>query len=309
MTDVEAAKSGFDNLVNRISQKNERKLFFAWLREEYLPALECPKEYDEKIESRVHLQRIAGELRDLVPLEAVLETEKIIPPTVGEDAGLDTTNTVHLDAFLYEADDEERFVNEGRIPKSRCRDCGSKNIEDFVTLSHSCSHTRLELIFRGMCPSLKEKTVVDLGSRIGAVLYGAFYHSEASRIVGVELNAQFCDIANRIVKKHLLNKRIEIVNDDVLNVPNVIKSANVLVMNNVFEWFNSLQDQIKLWRYLKDVVSPGTLLVTVPSLENSLEHLQTGISLEEWVEEEPWADPDIPVEEADEGEVFFYRVR
>ena len=26
-----------------------------------------------------------------------------------QDAGLDTTNTVHLDAFLYEADDEERF--------------------------------------------------------------------------------------------------------------------------------------------------------------------------------------------------------
>ena len=42
---------------------------------------------------------------------------------------------------------------------------------------------------------------------ISSVLYGAFYHSEASRIVGVELNAQFCDIANRIVKKHLLNKR------------------------------------------------------------------------------------------------------
>ena len=27
-------------------------------REEYLPAIECPKEYDEKIESRVHLQVI-----------------------------------------------------------------------------------------------------------------------------------------------------------------------------------------------------------------------------------------------------------
>ena len=41
----------------------------------------------------------------------------------------------------------------------------------------------------------------------------------------------------------MLLARIEIVNDDVLNVPNIIKSANVLVMNNVFEWFNSLQDQ------------------------------------------------------------------
>jgi len=306
--DLETTKSGFDNLVNRI-QASDKDLFLNWLREEYLPATgEPPPDYDKIMEARRDLKKISGELKSLVPFEAVLESEKILPPSVGEDTHLNTSNTFNLDAFLYDEEDEQVLVDKGLLPKSRCRDCGSKNIEDIVTLSHSCSHTRLECIFRAMCPSLNGKTVVDVGSRLGAVLYGAFYHSTASKIVGVELNSQFCDLATRITQKYQLHKRIEIINDDVLNVPNILKSADVIVLNNVFEWFKSLPDQIVLWRYLKEVIPSGALIVSIPSLEKSLEHLHTEICVEEWVEEETWADPDYTVDENDADEIFIYRV-
>lgn len=41
-----------------------------------------------------------------------------------------------------------------------------------VYLSHSMSHDGLLFIFKVLLPTLKNKTVLDIGSRLGAVLYG-----------------------------------------------------------------------------------------------------------------------------------------
>merc|ERR1712098_776046 len=205
--------------------------------------------------------------------------------------GLNEENTVHLDAFLYGPEEEDNLVSEGKLPKGICSDCGSMNTEEITILTHSCSHDRLEYMFRCLLPSLKGKTVLDVGSRLGAVLFGAFYHSSAVKIIGVEMNGDLCQTSERIIKKYQLGKRIEIVNENILDVPKLLKSADVIVLNNVFEWFQSLEEQIKIWRYLKETMNPGTLLVTIPALDASLEHLDTGICLEDWVSEEEPADP------------------
>jgi len=166
-----------------------------------------------------------------------------------------------------------------------------------------------------LLPSLANKSVLDVGSRLGAVLYGAYYHSEASSITGVELNPDLCAIAERTVKKHCLDKRIEVKNADILTVPNTVKAADVIILNNVFEWFMEEEDQIKAWRYLKETITPGTLLVTIPSLETSLAELPTGIELEEWVSEEEGENPDyasrflLYQENASQAtEIFLYKV-
>jgi len=305
---MDIVKTEFDKLVSRITGA-ERKIFFDWLREDYLPAAEG-KPWDESvIQARISLRKLADEMRGAVPLAAVLESETILPPTVGEDAGLDLKNTVHLDSFLYDAQEEERLLADGTIPKSICRDCGSKNTEEITIITHSCSHEKIEFIFRGLLPPLKDKTVLDVGSRLGAVLYGGFHHSSAARLVGVELNSELCDIANKTIKKHCLDKRIEILNEDILNVPKIVKSADVIVLNNVFEWFLDVEQQVKVWRYLKEIITPGTLLVTVPSLETSLENINTGISLDEWVDDEEGANPDFCTDEEVTAEIFLYRVK
>jgi hypothetical protein len=42
--------------------------------------------------------------------------------------------------------------------------------------------------------SLKGKTVCDVGSRLGPVLYAGHLLSDAKRLVGVERNAWFCQL-------------------------------------------------------------------------------------------------------------------
>ena len=56
--------------------------------------------------------------------------------------------------------------------RSFCRDCGSRKIDEIEFVTHSCSREQLEFIFRSLLPSLRGKTVLDVGSRFGAVLYG-----------------------------------------------------------------------------------------------------------------------------------------
>ena len=62
-------------------------------------------------------------------------------------------------------------------------------------------------IFRDLLPPLDGKTLLDVGSRLGAVLYGAHVYSSAERIVGVEMNAEFAKISERTVTKYGMKVR------------------------------------------------------------------------------------------------------
>ncbi|GFG34682.1 hypothetical protein Cfor_10909 [Coptotermes formosanus] len=151
---------------------------------------------------------------------------------------------------------------------------------------------RLLFIFKSMLPPLRNKIVLDIGSRLGAVLYGAYVYTKASKIVGVEMNAELCNIQNKLIKKYNFQDRIEIIEANVADRPDVILSADVIIMNNVFEFFMEPEEQVTVWRFLRQTVKPGTLLVTVPPLEETFSQLQTGIVLSEWVQELPPFNPD-----------------
>jgi hypothetical protein len=73
--------------------------------------------------------------------------------------------------------------------------------------------------------------------------------------------------------------RIEIVEANIADRPDVVVSADIIIMNNVFEFFLEPEEQISIWRFLRKTIKPRTLLITVPSLEETFSHLQVSINV------------------------------
>jgi hypothetical protein len=74
--------------------------------------------------------------------------------------------------------------------------------------------------------------------------------------------------------------RIEIIQANIADRPDVVISADVIIMNNVFEFFLEPDEQISVWSFLRQTIKPGTLLVTVPPLEETFSHLQVCINVQ-----------------------------
>jgi len=290
MLDFEESKSMFMELTQNIGKDVDRYKFFTWLRDEVMPEFESPgatghhqRSVDGVLDGTEMLDTIAADIRGQIPQEAVFQSENIVFPSVGEDACLNTNNTVHVDAFLYDEAAEEALIEEGKLSRSYCRDCGSRNTDDLTFITHSCSKQRLDYIFTGLLPPLEGKTLIDVGSRVGAVLYGAYYYSGAAKILGLEINPDMCHLQRMVVDKYKLGDRISIMEGDMCSMETVIRTGDVVVLNNVFDWFMSPELQVSMWRFLRSALTPGTLLVTIPSLHSSLQHLNTDINLSTWV--------------------------
>jgi chemotaxis methyl-accepting protein methylase len=73
--------------------------------------------------------------------------------------------------------------------------------------------------------------------------------------------------------------RIEVVEANIAHRPDIILAADVIIMNNVFEFFMEPEQQISVWRFLRQTIKSGTLLVTVPPLEETFSCLQISINL------------------------------
>jgi len=73
--------------------------------------------------------------------------------------------------------------------------------------------------------------------------------------------------------------RIEIIEANIADRPDVVVSADVIILNNVFEFFLEPKEQISIWRFLRQTIKPGTLLVTLPPLEETFSHLQVSVSV------------------------------
>merc|ERR1712059_137395 len=112
------------------------------------------------------------------------------------------------------------------------------------------SKERLQFIFRCLLPNLAGKRVLDIGSRIGAVLYGAYYYSQASNIVGVEINPDFCKLQTEMVNCYNLSSRVTIVEGDMRSHQQLVNSSDVVILNNVFSWFMEEELQVKMWQFL-----------------------------------------------------------
>ncbi|XP_066464526.1 uncharacterized protein [Eleutherodactylus coqui] len=232
--------------------------------------------------SDILLHNIADSLRNHLPLEAMV---------LSEDLAIENIQrlqkpTLHVDAFLYNDDTIDSLCEEGKMSRNYCMSCGSTKTAPLDFLSHSFSILELKFLFHNVIPDLSGKTLLDVGSRLGAVLYAGYVYSSASKLEGVEINAEFCNLQEKIINKYNFSDRIQVHHSDICSQKSLLQQADVVVLNNVFEYFLKKEEQIKAWIFIyENLRKKGCLVVTVPSLQESFNKLQVNLQLSQWAEE------------------------
>lgn len=279
--DLASAQKAFVSLVHSLELQDKPE-FLTWCREHLLNDSSNSKTYFD-------LRTIAEDIKTLVPTEAILPSEQINHSNL---ANTGNEPIIHVDSFLFEDDQIDALVEEGKLSRNYCKNCGSVNVKPITFISHSASVQRIEFIFQYMLPDLSDKVLLDVGSRLGAVLYGAYYCSAARKIIGIEINKDLCALQNHIIDKYDLNDRIQVICDNICNLPDIVRAANVIILNNVFECFMPKETQKQIWTWLRNNITiSGTILITVPSLEETLSSLETGIDISSWLRKIPITDP------------------
>ncbi|XP_056249626.1 uncharacterized protein zgc:109986 [Seriola aureovittata] len=274
--DFSEAKSELKHLLRRVSPSELPKLL-DWIRNS--------DELDDLLvdNRKVMLQSIADDLRASLPLDAMLPSET----TAHHKMQQRSQPTVHVDSFLYDDEQVDSLCEEGTMSRTYCLSCGSYRTAPLDFLSHSFSVSELQFLFQNVLPDLSGRTLVDVGSRLGAVLYGGHVYSSASRLLGLELSEEFVQLQNNMLQKYRLSDRVQVLHADVCTQDVLLQNTDVLVMNNVFEFFMEPSEQVRAWRFImQNFRKTGSLLVTVPSLQESLDALQEALR-SGWVEELP----------------------
>lgn len=271
------AKNEIQHLLSRVQHQDLCRLI-DWMKN--------TDELDNALidNQKVILQSISEDLRTCLPVEAMLSSESMAIQKTQQAA----LPTVHVDAFLYDEEAVDTLCEEGKMSRNYCISCGSHRTAPLEFISHSFSILELQFLFQHTLPDLTGKLVVDVGSRLGAVLYGGYLYSTAARLVGVEVNAEFVKLQNMTVEKYRFSDRIQVIHADICSQDSLIQNADVLIMNNVFEYFLEPNNQLKAWHFIiHNFRKKGALLVTVPSILESLCSLQGGLDPSQWVEEVP----------------------
>ncbi|XP_051722852.1 uncharacterized protein zgc:109986 [Ctenopharyngodon idella] len=235
----------------------------------------------------VILQSIAEDLRACLPLEAMAPSETMAIQKTQQKPH----PTVHVDAFLYDEETVDSLCEEGKISRNYCLNCGSHRTAPLEFISHSFSVPELQFLFHNVLPDLTGKLVVDVGSRLGAVLFGGYLYSAASQLVGVEISSEFVKLQTMAVEKYGFSDRIQVIHGDIRSQAALVQNTDVLIMNNVFEFFMEPSDQMQAWLFInQNFRKKGALLVTVPSIQEALTLLQDAVFLEtlalsQWIEE------------------------
>ncbi|XP_041810039.1 uncharacterized protein zgc:109986 isoform X2 [Chelmon rostratus] len=269
------AKSEVKQLLTKMKPSELPKLL-NWMRNS--------DELDELLSDnkKTILRNISDELRVRLPADAMFPSES----TAYSKMRQRSRPTLHVDSFLYDEDQVDSLCEEGTMSRSYCLTCGSYRTAPLDFISHSFSTSELQFLFENVLPDLSGQMLVDVGSRLGAVLYGGYVFSSASQLIGLELSGEFVELQDEILQKYKLTDRIKVLHTDVCQQNVLLQNADVLIMNNVFEFFMEPNEQVRAWRFIMDNFrKKGSLLVTVPSLQeslNPLQALQPG-----WVEELP----------------------
>ncbi|ELT96705.1 hypothetical protein CAPTEDRAFT_148578 [Capitella teleta] len=235
--------------------------------------------------SDVFIQEIQDSIRSVLPTDALLPSEQFQSPA-GQNHDCDQATTVHVDGFLYDDDTVDELCDQGKMSRNYCTQCGCRQVSPLNFISHSMTLKQLKYIMQYVMPDLRRKTLLDVGSRTGAVLYGAFTYSDASNIFGVELNADFCRLQQSIVEKFGMQERVKVIHGDICAQEQLLKQADVVIMNNVFEFFLNTDTQKNVWKFLRQsLTKTGSVLLTCPGLPESLQPLELVNIMDGWVDE------------------------
>ena len=143
------------------------------------------------------------------------------------------------------------------------------------------------------------------------MIYGAHLFSNAGKIIGIEVNKELCDVQNHVIQTFGFSSRTSVINAEMTTRPDIFALADVVILNNVFEWFVEVENQNQMWHFICNHINVGAIIVTLPSLEKAISTTTLGISLEQWVRPLNHTRPDImdSVEGSNfDKDVYIYQV-
>ncbi|KAK6014555.1 methyltransferase domain protein [Ostertagia ostertagi] len=183
------------------------------------------------------------------------------------------------------------MIAAGKLQRRFCVDCGSRNIKDLNFISHSLAHCQLEFIFTQLVPLKSQPEgfrVLDIGSRLGAVIYAASFCGKVS-VTGVELNEELVKLQEEVISNFNL-QNIDVICADVRTQPDLISRADLIIMNNVFSFFMEADEQAACFEFVHQHAKKGCLLIHNPEIETVLAHLKLSFTVEQWLERIPTDD-------------------
>jgi precorrin-6B methylase 2 len=278
---LEAAKTEFVALIDKLGSSDVGE-FLQWIGDSF----SCSKEEcSESQEEDLVMQQIVGDLKQHLTPNGILASETIIWPTDGVDSDCEPASTVSVDSFLYGCDEDiDEMCERGDLSRNYCLDCGSKRTKPLTFISHSASLAQLRFIFERLLPPLNGKNVLDVGSRLGAVVYGAYLYNKSNcQIVGVEMNERFCQLQQAMLAKYGMGDRCHIIFAKVEQSPRVVATADVIVLNNVFQFFQSAEQQKIIWQSIHDNTRAGQYIVSIPAVEEVTAHLTLPFTITSWL--------------------------
>ncbi|KAF7993258.1 hypothetical protein HCN44_006318 [Aphidius gifuensis] len=152
-------------------------------------------------------------------------------------------------------------------------------------ISQSLSREDLYQVFNNFLPTLDGKTVLDVGSRLGAGLYGAYVYTDAEKIIGLEINKELCELQKNIICKYKMDKRVEVMNKRISEVPDVLKTTDVVVIVNIIEDYPTQAEQNNVWTLLKENLKKNTYIVSTYTLSSYFTKLNSTINVDDWVKQ------------------------
>lgn len=111
----------------------------------------------------------------------------------------------------------------------------------------------------------------------------AYYMSNASKILGIEMNKDLCELQEKIINQfHLDNNRIKVVHSDVMNKKDVIESSDIVIIN-VLDFFVDAKKHKEMWYFFKNHIKKGSYLISNRSMVETLNTLEIYEDFEDWL--------------------------
>ena len=267
------------------------------------------------------LRALQAYLREKVPVEAVFPSEKLHFNPTGDFKDHTADNTISVDGFLWDEADVDELVDAGKLPRNMCLECGSRSTAPLNFVSHSLSIPELNFIFNTQLAGVggvSGGVVVDVGSRLGCVVYAAIVLGGAREAVGVELNREMCKV-QEVAFQQLggAGSRARVICGDICDQAALLERARVTVLHNPFQFFTDVASAQMTWRKIASMIAPGSFIVASPPLCEQLEQAEDPLDWRAWVEEieteYPIADDPDDEHAGEDGRLFtecvLYRVK
>lgn len=114
-------------------------------------------------------------------------------------------------------------------------------------------------------------------------LFQAYYLSNASNIVGIELNKDFCELQEMMFGEFSMDpNRIKTIHSDAMERHDVIENSNILVIN-VLDFFVDVVKHKEMWYFFKKYIKKGSYLVCNRSMADTLSSLDIFEEFMNWL--------------------------